>query len=430
MLRDLNNLVIRYYKENIDVIQNYLWRTLQVFGKQGTSFVIFLIATNYLTKTDMGVYNYIISFITLLSIFADLGVSTATSKYVAEYAVTSKKKLRRVLFNSASMILLLTVVTTVVTLIFGRSWLGENYQYFVYALPILALSPLTSLYDGIYRGEKKFKELAFYAVGVGVFATALSIPIITAYGLYGAIIAQIILYAVLLIVMAVQYRDFEMKFDKVVIKDIFSYSLAFGIATIGFYLFSRVNLVILGQYGYFEEIAYYELLNKIFYISLLPFTILGQVIAPYITQIYAKKDYKAIMSTYKKTVMIMSVLAVLFFISSLFFAPIGVNLFAPEYYGGPMWVLLIPMALVYAGLIFSAPINSGIIVSTGYAGISTWLNIITGVINVALSIWFIERMGYVGSVYAMLISQSFAIVVLNWIYYKKIKILTMLDETA
>lgn len=430
MFREFKKIITGYYKDNTDVIQNYLWRTLQVFGKQGTSFVIFLIATNFLTKTDMGIYNYIISFITLLSIFADLGVSTATSKYVAEYAVTSQKKLRRVLFNSASMILLLTIATSIVTFIFGRTWLGDNYQYFVYSLPILALSPLTSLYDGIYRGEKKFKELAIYAVGVGVVATLLSIPIINNYGLNGAIIAQIVLYAALLIIMAAQYRDFEMKFDKVVIKEIFSYSLAFGIATIGFYLFSRVNLVILGQYGFFEEIAYYELLNKIFYISLLPFTILGQVIAPYITQIFAKKDYTRVLDTYKKTVAVMLVLSVLFFLCSIFLAPIGVNLFAPEYYGGPMWILLIPMALVYAGLIFGAPINSGIIVATGYAGISTWLNVITGIVNVALSIWLIDRMGYVGSVYAMLISQSVAIVVLNSIYYRKIKVLSLLNETA
>jgi O-antigen/teichoic acid export membrane protein len=430
MFEVIKNGVLKNYNNNREMTHNYVWRTLQVFGKQGTSFIIFLIATRFLSIPDMGVYNYVISFMTLLVIFADLGISTATSKYVAEYSVTSEKKLRRVLFNSGLLILLLSLITTVITLIWGEQWLGENYQYLLVALPLLFLSPLSSLYDGIYRGERRFKQLAVYSIVVGIIATVIAIPVISRWGLEGAIISQNILYAIFVVVVGLGYRNFELKFEKKVLQDIFKYSLAYGIATIGFYLFSRVNLIIMGNYGYFEEIAHYELLNKVMYIFLLPFTILGQVLAPYVTQTFAKGDYVGVLKSYKRAVVIMLGLSVLFFLSMLVIAPVGVKFFAPEYYGVTMWQLLLPMSIMYTQLVFSAPINSGIIVSTGYAGISTWLNIVTGVINVVLSIILIQMLGYLGGVYAILLSQGVSLVVLNVIYYRKITLLVKKYEES
>jgi len=77
-------------KNNKEFSRNFIWRCVQTFGKQGASFFLFIIATYLLSKENMGIYNYVFSALYLLTIFADFGISTATSKYVAEYNVINR----------------------------------------------------------------------------------------------------------------------------------------------------------------------------------------------------------------------------------------------------------------------------------------------------------------------------------------------------
>src|SRR3989344_3026325 len=148
------------YTNHKETIDNFIWRSLQIFGKQGISFLIFILSAKLLIPYEFGIYNYVLAIIFFFIMFGDFGISTATSKYVAEYNVTDKEKLKSILFNSGVLILGLTIIITIITLIFGKLYLQDKYIYVLYLLPIIFLAPMTSLYDGIYRGLKKFKQLA------------------------------------------------------------------------------------------------------------------------------------------------------------------------------------------------------------------------------------------------------------------------------
>jgi hypothetical protein len=76
-----------------------------------------------LPDSFFGIYNYALAIIFFLIMFGDFGISTATSKYVAEYNATNKNKLKAVLFNSGIIILGLTIIITILTLIIGPSYL-------------------------------------------------------------------------------------------------------------------------------------------------------------------------------------------------------------------------------------------------------------------------------------------------------------------
>src|SRR3989344_2031084 len=155
----MNHIIKIKYHQHKETINNFIWRSLQVFGKQGIIFLIFILCAKLLIPYDFGIYNYVLAIIFFLIIFGDFGISTATSKYVAEYNLTDKEKLKGVLFNSGIVILGLTIIITVLTLIIGPFYLKDKYLYVLYLLPLVFLAPMTSLYDGIYRGLKKFKQL-------------------------------------------------------------------------------------------------------------------------------------------------------------------------------------------------------------------------------------------------------------------------------
>ena len=82
-------------------IHNLIWRGLQVLGKQGVIFAILILAAKLLDPYTFGVYNYILAIILFLVMFGDFGISTATSKYVAEYNATDKNKLKSVVHYPA-----------------------------------------------------------------------------------------------------------------------------------------------------------------------------------------------------------------------------------------------------------------------------------------------------------------------------------------
>lgn len=412
--------ILSKLKNNKEFSKNFIWRCVQTFGKQGTSFFLFIIATYLLSKENMGIYNYVFSALYLLTIFADFGISTATSKYVAEYNVVNKDKLKRVLFNTSFIVFLISIVVTILAIIFGPGWFGEYNKYLVYILPLVFLSPLTSLYDGIYRGLKRFKELAIISLIAGGISLVIAYFGTKTLGLTGALLTQDAMYLIYAIILAIRYREWVPKLDKKVILDIGKYSLAFGVATLGYYLFSKVNVLIMGKYGLLEEIATYELLNKIFTFYILPFTILGQVLAPYITEAFTLKKYSKVKNVFLKSLLYFGILSLIFVPVTYFGTKFAVSMLMPQYDTALLAMILLPVTITYAKNVFGAPINSGIIVSTGHAGIMTILNIVAGGTNVLLSIWAIKQYGFMGVIWVTLIVQVFFSIILNILYFNKL----------
>ncbi|OQA31897.1 MAG: Polysaccharide biosynthesis protein [archaeon ADurb.Bin336] len=397
-------ILLKYFS-NKETLDNFFWRSLQIFGKQGITFLIFIVCAFLLPPFEFGIYNYILAIIYFLIMFGDFGISTSVSKYVAEYSLTDKNKLRNVLFSSGALIFGLTIIITVLTVLFGEFYLKENYIYILYLLPMLFLSPMTSLYDGIYRGLKRFKELAIISIIVGIISIFMIYFLIINFGLLGALIAQNLFYLILLIVLAVSYRDFDLKINKQLIKEIGTYSLLVGLSTMGLFLYTRVDIIVLGYFGLIEEIAYYEIINKIFTIILLPVTILATVVAPNTTKNFALKKFKYLKQKILKESIALFFIGLFVSIILFFVAPFSFQIVFQEY--NPLILMnLLSIFLILIPLrYFSTYLTVGYITPSGNAKILTKYLIFFGIVNLILDLLLIEQFGLIGVVYATLISQ-------------------------
>jgi O-antigen/teichoic acid export membrane protein len=177
----------------------------------------------------------------------------------------------------------------------------------------------------------------------------------------------------------------------------------------------------MGSYGLVEEIATYELLNKAFTLYILPFSILGQVLAPYITERFALKKYKEVRSLYFRLGGVLLALIPVFTLVTIIGTKYAIKLIFPAYDTDILVLLLLPVTLTYAKHVFGAPMNSGMIVATGDAGIMTLQNIISGIVNVGLSYWAIAKYGVVGLIWVTFIVQMASTVILHLVYLKKLK---------
>jgi len=418
---EIKKFLIQKYKNNQKLVSSFKWRLIQILFKQGTTAVMFFIATYLLTKRDMGIYNYVSSLLLLLALFTDFGISTATSRYITLYKTKEKKQVKKVFFNS-SVIILSASLLVVVFIFFFRDILFPKYsQYLIYALPMIFVFPMTSLMDGIYRGLKKFKKLAIVTILNSVIGIVASYFLVTSFGLVGAILAPLVFFSSYLIMLLVFYKGYEFKIERKILKDVVGYSLYFGIAALGYYFFSKVNILILGSYDLLEEIAVYELVNKIFTILIIPLTVLGHVLAPNIVEIYTLKKYEELRRIFRKTLIYLVSLNILFVPLSIIISKVGIGLLFPVYSGDNLMTTLIPVALTYAVALPVVVINAGIITSTGHANLMAIQNVISGIINVSLNVVIIREYGYVGVIWVTFGVQLISTIVLYVVYYFKLK---------
>lgn len=417
----MKQLIKKHYKNHKETVHNLVWRSLQVFGKQGIIFIIFIICAKLLSPYEFGVYNYILAIILFLIMFGDFGISTATSKYVAEYNITNKEKLRSVLFNSGLIILISTAIISILTLIIGPWYLKDKYLYIIYLLPLIFLAPMTSLYDGIYRGLKKFRSLALISLIVGLISLSFVWVLIRNYGLIGALWAQNLFYLILFLALAFGYREFHFKLNNDVIKEVGRYSLAYGLAVLGNYLFIRFGILILGYYGYIEQLATYQLINQTFAILLIPFTLLGQVVAPNFAILSAKKQYKKIYIKAIKYTTIFFFSGIILGLTLYLILPFIFRLFFANYYTKNYFNITFLLCLIiYVTNVWAATFDAGILIPTGYAKLMAQFYILLGIFGVVLSLVLINLIGFIGVILALTVSSILMAIGMRILYFKKI----------
>ncbi|MDO8509459.1 MAG: oligosaccharide flippase family protein [Nanoarchaeota archaeon] len=407
----------KIYFKHKETIHNFFWRSLQIFGKQGITFLIFILCAKLLSPYEFGIYNYVLAVIFFLIIFGDFGISAATSKYVAQYNVTDKDKLKSVLFNSFLVIFILTFLVSIFVFLFGEFFLKEKYLYVIYTLPLLFLAPITSLYDGIYRGLKRFRQLSIISLIAGLISISFVYILIRHYGLIGALISQNLFYFVLFIILALGYKSYNIKFDKKVIKDIFNYSFILGIASVGYILYTRIDILLLGYFDYINEVAYYSFISRVFVFISVPFTILGQIISPNITKYAALYKFKVIKEKFRRLFFISMLLSIICSLSLYILLPVIISHYFPNYLTREFTIMFKIMIWSLPLVIISAVLSQAFIVASGKAKYAL-LTIPFGLINLIMGYILISNIGFLGVIYASLIS-SFLIKTITYLLLYK-----------
>jgi len=403
-----------------DILKNFFWRAIQIAGKEGVSFVFLIFAAQILTTYNFGLYNYLLAIVFLLMIFSDFGISTATSKFVAQYIAEGNKKERLVIFNSGLLILVISSVVFILFILFRHAFSLESARLLLYISPLIFLCPLTSLFDGVYRGKKEFRLLSKITVFTGVVSVIVGYLLINFYGIIGALLAQDFLYLLLLVLLIINCKDYIPTLDFLLIKKILSYSIVIGIAGIGFFLFSRINTLILGHFGYITEVGYYELVNKLMLILILPWSIFSQVISPEITSLFTLGQRDNILKRYKLYLLLSGIFAVIIACLVYVSFPILSHYLLPKYSNPEVITIMNLLLIIFVSQCMSTVSAVGFSTASGHAKLNMIFLLIFGLINVPLTIFLVIKVGFLGAVYANVIVKLISDISFMIYYYKKI----------
>lgn len=393
------------YKKNQSLLMDFFWRALQIFGREGTSFFAFLIASNLLLPTELSLYTYVVSVVLLIVRFCDFGVSGATSKYVAELKATDEKSIKP-LVGGMLLVLLSTVLLAVILIVvWGEKIFPETEGYMRFLIPVLFVSPIFYLYEGVFRGLRKFKLISIVSFSTGVLSLLVSYLLISNYELTGAIISQNIQYILLAFIFIVSFGRISLKIDKKLLGKVLKYALIIGISNIGLYLYTRADVIILGNQNLLEYVSYYEIAYKIFSMILLPSTILGSVVAPRVTEMFAKKEFKGMKKDLLLKTSLLFVFGSVVSVAIYILLPLIIQYVFPQYEYSIVKEFMIIFLVILPLRYVSSYLSTGYITASGNAKIVAFPLLVWGVVNVVLDYLFIQEFGYVGIMYATLISQ-------------------------
>lgn len=383
----------------IELIKNkissdFIWRLIQIYLKEGTVFFLFLLAVKILVPEQFGLYSYISSFVYFFILIGDFGVSATTSKLVAEKVEEDSASIGKIFTSSFLAIFLTSLVSLGLTLLIASFFLKDKMYLLYYIAPTILLAPVTSFFDGFYRGLKRFKLLSKLSIFSFIIFVVSSFYLILHYGLRGALFSQNIFYIIFLIGTFFIKKEINLKLDKAIIKEIISYSIVVGLGSVGYFLYTKIDVVILGKFGFFLQAAYYEVITKIFSVFIITFSIFGQVIAPYLIGI--RKDKSELIRTtmrYRKQTILYAIATAAL---SIVFVPIGIYLFLPKYFNSTFLTGFGILAVLLPFDLWAVVQRQGILVPLGMARVVTVSTIVGGILNVISDIVLIKTIGFIG----------------------------------
>lgn len=382
---------------------DFLWRSAQVWAKEGAVFALLLLAVFLLSPEDFGLYSYVGGFAFLFVILGDFGVSATVAKLASERR-DDPEGLGAAFWNGLFATLGFTALALALAWLSVEIFLVEHAHLFAYALPAIALSPLASFFDGYHRGLREFKALSVVSGIAAAAFLAASAYLVPTYGLPGALFAQSVFFAAFILAALPLRRRVPFRPSRAAIHTILRYSLVVGLGTIGYFVYAKVGGIVLGKAGYIVEAGQYELATRLLAVAVLAFSVFGQVLGPRLVAL--KDDGVALrerIGAYRRGSVGAALAASVLLAVAV---PLAVYLFLPAYWNASfLWTFAL-LALALPFDLWAVIQRQGILVPLGYAGAMTMGTVYGGIALLALSVLFIALMGPLGVALAALLARA------------------------
>ena len=411
--------MISLFKKYKGTIVNLFWRTLQIIARNGFSFLIFYLSSLFLPKDDFGYYNYILKIAFFITLFIDFGISVAASKFTAGYDLTDKEKIKPLMINSIIIIALLASVAVIIVYCSNIFLLNHKYDNLIHLLPLMFLVPLTSLFDAVFRGQKRFKELSVITFLTGLISLFLFYFLIKEYGLKGAFYSQNVFYLAMLIGFWLRFKIIHFKFDKSIFNETYKYFLTIGVIGVFMFLSTQVDVIFLGYYGYLTEVGYFEIIFRFLTFLMMPYVIIGHVLSPDFTRNFIARNYQWIKHKLKMSIGFSLISSTIVCLLLYFALPFIFEHFFTKYNSYEMQ----KMSNIMLVLIFSNMLNGFIpliAIATGHARWGMYFIVGVGILNVAFDYITITHWGFWSMIYVTVILKSLANILFIGYYYFKL----------
>lgn len=366
-----------------------------------------IILVRILPKNDYGVYSYINNCFTMLFMFNDLGISSATLQYLTEASDDNERK-REIITYSIKSCIIVSIITCLLVL-FSPYFYPYTMDEAKILTPLLFLVPMIMIIYGLLSMilRANFDNRRYGKLQVFITASTYIVLIIASviWGIKGAVLSHYV-YSILILCYSVfltyrylpkvkNIKNTEKKFRKKEKKNFIKYALSLQLNnTIGSLLITIDTFLI----GYMvispEQIANYSVGSKLPY----ALNFLSSCVAIYILPYFIKnnKDINWLKRNFNRLIKYSIIgFAILCILLIAFSKPIFYILYGTEYYASiPIYIVLV------IGLFFTSALKTpcaNILYGLRKVKINTITNICSLVVNFVTNILFINWFGIIGA---------------------------------
>lgn len=383
-------------------------------------------------QSQYGLYTLANSLITLFLV--DFGLSSATARYISKYrAEDNQQKIddflgavyKLYLGITAVIFVALVVLFFFIDAIYVELTSAELQQFKVVYIIVASFSvfnfPFVT-FNGILTSYEKFAHLKFadilyrvsYIVST-VIALAMGRGLYALVALHAAVGLLVILYKFVVIKHSVPIKVNYRHKDKAMYKEIFSFSIWVTLSSLAQRLIFNITPSILGMVANSAAIAVFGIVATIESYVYTIITAINGMFMPRISRLIIedKEKLKSLMINVGKYLYALNGLILSgFAVVGAYFIELWLGGEYMEAYWGVMLVLL-------PGMFYnSLQIANTTMVVTKKVNIRAYVNIITGVVNLILSVPMSKAYGVTGACASIFIAYTVRAVTLNIIYHR------------
>lgn len=413
-------------------INSIIWRIFQIASTTLFQFLTFFILAKWLQPEGFGLFSLTMAIISLFGLFADFGITESSSKFVAENLATENGIPKSVIKAGAILSLVLGLTVSAICLLSANSI--ANWQGYDELAGLLKAGTLLIIFininvlgDGIFRGAQDFKSPAIINIVVRPLQL-LSIVLLVKlnYGVEGAVWGLTLGFGLsaaisLGIVYLHIYRPVKEKLEiGVALKKVFFYSLPIGISSFSYFLYTRVDIILLGYFSGTVQVANYNVADRIYQLPLMLVSAFVIVLAPIVTREYARGNYNKLQEIFARSESFMFFLMIPISIAIFVLSGPVIRWLLPSYQESVVLLRILAPLIILKGI--GGVATGGFLVSTGNAGMLAKITLFGAFLNLVFDLLLIPRYGAIGAMITTTVIHSFTIVLSICYLLSKLKL--------
>lgn len=251
---------------NNTLLRDSLWAYIGSCVGKLMALVAGILIARFLGKELYGEYGTVKNTLTYAAIVSSFGFGYSATKFIADYIINKKEKIRSLVKTVTMITVLLGVLLSLVVSIFSSPIAvfleSPHLEMPLRYLSVLVLfNSLTATQTAILSGFKKFKELAYVNVVTGAVTLVASAILTFYYGLYGAIVALLLafiaqaIYSHVAIHNELKKYESDEKLTLSEVKSLLSFSTPIALQESLYTITSSCSLFLMIKYANYGEVG-------------------------------------------------------------------------------------------------------------------------------------------------------------------------------
>ena len=399
------------FKEILNHGKNYLFANL---ATKALAFISIPVYTRLLSTEEYGIISIFIGVVAILGSVMSFSADRSVSRYYFDQK--GLKDFKRFVSTSSLFAIVFFCINSVILLIFAEKFgelvgLSANVVYLLIPATLINIIGLT--FEQIYGPIKKSKIIALSSLARVYIGFALSIALIILFKedrYYGQILGQVFAGILMIIYWISKINTyFEISFDKVYIKYIFTYSVPLIPYALSGVIIAQFGKIAIASTQSMSEAGFYSLAATVGGLVSIVIAVTHQAWNPYYMEYMNAKNYIKIDSDFNRIFKITVLSAVGI---SAFGREIGLLLAKKEFVEFLYLIPIFTIGYIFYQFAYIFLRNFGYSKKTYFMTITVF---ISGISNVFMNVMLIEKYGELGAAISFALSYV-VMAVVAWFF--------------